>query len=103
MNNIPLKLRDELAEETRMKVCARRDEWNCAGRITWEHAWIYAKKQIQEKWAILGICEYHHLGKGMDKRKHEWLSLQLATTEDLSKYPRKDWKQARIYLAKLFK
>ena len=57
---------------------------NCEGRITWEHALIYGGSQIDEAWAILGICEFHHAvnrhqdGKGMNKEKHEWLALRQA-------------------------
>lgn len=67
-----------------MKVCARRDEGNCDGRITWEHAIIYAGHQLQEAWAILGICAYHHAVDrfqdcgDLDKAKHEWLALRQA-------------------------
>lgn len=73
--------------------CVRKNEGSCSGRITWEHAWIYGANKIQEKWAIIPLCEHHHLGKGMIKWKNELIALRRATPEDLAKYPRKDWAQ----------
>lgn len=79
-----------MAEDPYMKVCARRN-WECQGRITWEHAFIYAGRQINERWAIIPLCEYHHLGKGMDKRVNEQIAISRATKEDLQKYPKRNW------------
>lgn len=96
MNNIPLSLREEMAADPYYKVCARKSK-ACNGRITWEHAWIYAGKQIQEKWAIIPLCWYHHLGDGLHKEKNQAISLFRATPEDLAKYPKKDWEQSLKY------
>lgn len=89
MRKIPIRLRDEMANDPYYQKCARRDEGNCGGRITWEHAIIHAGKQLNEKWAILPICEYHH-GVGMyqdrgnlNKEKHIWLALCRATDDEL--------------------
>lgn len=75
----------------------------CWGRSTMEHAWIYGGRQITDKWAIVRICYWAHLGKGLDKRKNEWLALRHATPEDLKKYPGKNWVQIKKYLNKLSK
>ncbi len=96
MNNMPLSLRKKLAADPFYKTCARKNP-DCVGRITWEHAWIYAGKQIQEKWAIIPLCEYHHLGDGLDKEKNQIISLGRATIEDLKKYPRGMWSQKLRY------
>lgn len=92
-----------------MSVCARADEGNCAGRITWEHALIYAGRQLDEAWAILCICSYHH---GVDeyqdcgdlnKEKHEWLALRQAPEgrlEELSKAV--NYKQRLKYLDSIY-
>lgn len=102
MNRIPIKLRKEIAEDPYMKTCARKNG-ECNGRITWEHAWIYAGRQIQEKWAIIPLCVYHHLEEGLDKRENQRISLARATKEDLSKYPKKDWEYEKRQLALLAK
>lgn len=104
MRRISEKVKKELVADPRMKVCAREDEGNCEGRITWEHALIYGGSQIDEAWAILGICEFHHAvnrhqdGKGMNKEKHEWLALRQAPPEAREKYPRINWDQRLKYL-----
>ena len=93
MNNVPKKLRKQWAEEDgyfgNQRVCMRADEGNCDGRITKEHAIIFAGKQLQEEWAILDICAFHHEvdfhqdGGGMNKQKHVWLALMRAPEERL--------------------
>lgn len=77
--------------------CAR---WSgqCEGRITLEHAWIYAGKQINEIWAIIPLCWFHHLGAGLNKEFNQYLSIVRATPADFAKYSRFDWVQRRRYL-----
>jgi hypothetical protein len=93
MRPIPKKLRDDMASDPYYETCARASEGGCRGRITWEHALIYAGRQINEKWAIIPLCVYHHLGEGLNKRTNERIAVARATEEDLKKYPRKNWKQ----------
>lgn len=100
MRPIPPAMREELALEPRMKRCvlAGLGLSECYGRIEWDHCFIYAGRQISEKWNLNGVCQSHHRVKDS-----EWLvraaimrsSLRLATPEDLAKYPRKDWAQVR--------
>jgi hypothetical protein len=79
--------------------CSRIDDLeNCSGRITFEHAWIYAGKQIDEKWAIVPECVYHHLSTGLDKSKNKLIALMRATAEDLAKYPKTNWERLFNYL-----
>lgn len=94
---IPIALRNELSKDPYYSTCARANEHSCSGRITWEHCWIYGGKQIQEKWAIIPLCERHHdvlswQDKGdLNKTLNHRISLARATAEDLAKYPKKDW------------
>ena len=70
----------------------------CSGRIEWHHPWIYGGSQINEAWAIVGGCTYHHDEVNKDKaikQAFETASLLLATEKDLGKYPRKDWGQIK--------
>lgn len=101
MRPIPLKLRLELAADPYYKVCARFNAV-CEGRITWEHSWIYAGKQINEKWAIIPLCHYHHQGGGLDKDKNRYIALLRATAEELAKYPRRKWDQELNFLKKKY-
>lgn len=110
MRKIPKELVKEMEEDPYYKVCARRatDGSNCAGRITWEHVFIYAGKQINEVWSIIPLCERHHgvnsyQDRGLlDKQMNEYISLCRATDEDLALYPKKDWKTLRDYLKKRY-
>lgn len=98
---IPAKLREEMANDPYYKSCARKGS-DCSGRITWEHSFIY-KNQIQERWAIIPLCWYHHLGDGLNKELNQYLALKRADIEDLCKrMPRKDWKQIYSFLNKKY-
>jgi len=101
MRPIPPAMREELDALPRMHRCERFSE-ECQGRITWEHVWIYGGRQINEIWAIIGLCEYHHLGKGLNKEMNQWISLKYATAEMLKKYPRRAWEQIRSFLNKKY-
>jgi len=107
MNNTPKKIRDYWEEDPAMR-CDRHDEGNCAGRLTKEHALIYAGKQIQEIWAILDICAFHHEvdqyagSGGMDKKKHEWIAISRMATSDFIKYPRRNWRQDLVLLESIY-
>jgi len=98
MNNIPLKLRAEMANDPYYKKCVREQDGDCNGRITYEHSMIYASRQIQERWAIVPLCWHHHLGNGLKKEINQLIALRRATQSDLARYPRKDWATLRKYL-----
>ncbi len=105
MRPISIKMRNTLSNMPRMKVCELlySDMSDCEGKIEYHHVWIYAGRQINEIWAILGVCKRHHDMVKTDRRVKEALerrSLEIATNEELSKYPKKDWKQLKIYLRK---
>lgn len=108
MNNSPQKLKDLWQKQTNRK-CMREDEGDCAGRLTKEHAIIYAGKQLQEDWAILDICAYHHgvdefqdCGK-LNKEKHVWLALMRATDADLLRISKAiNYLQLRERLSKIY-
>jgi hypothetical protein len=103
MRATPKHIYDEIARER--PFCERNallHDHICQGRSTMEHAWIYRGRQITEKWAIIRLCEWSHLGKGLNKRINEWISLRHATEADLKKYPNKNWEQIKKYLNKLY-
>lgn len=104
MRKISPEVKAGLLEEP--DVCARRKEGGCAGRITWEHALTYAGRQIDEIWAIIKLCEYHHSvnhyqdGGDLDKNKNQWIALNRATDEELQKYPKAGFIELRNRLNK---
>lgn len=91
MNNIPPKLKTELAVDPYYKVCARSGLFGhvCSGRVTWEHALYYAGKQIQARFAIVPLCEFAHSvckyqdGGDMSKEINVWIALNRATDDEL--------------------
>lgn len=109
MNNMPLKLRKKLANDPFYDKCSRRGR-ECSGRITFEHALYYAGSQIQEEWAIIPLCWYHHLGEGLVKDFNEWVALnRLFSNEEWLKEAKKkyskailNWKQRVLFLNKKY-
>lgn len=92
MNKVPKKLRRKWVEEDwrgEVRACVRAHEGNCSGRLTKEHAIIYAGKQLQEEWSILDVCEYHHAVNNfqdrgnLKKEIHVWIALNRAPDERL--------------------
>lgn len=88
MYNMPKKLRRDLAEDSFYTVCARRealDDHACQpdpvfGKlIEWEHALIYAGKQVQKHFAIVPLCWWAHRGPGLNKEINVWIALNRAT------------------------
>ena len=92
MRAIPKKLLNEMLSDPYYLVCARRN-LDCNGRITFEHAFTYAQRQINEKWAIIPLCWNHHLGNKLDKNKNRLIALKRATKQDLLKYQKVNWEQ----------
>lgn len=72
-------------------ICLLKDS-NCSGRITREHCLTYGGRQIDEAWAIIKICAWHHSvdqfqdGGGLNKEKNVWVALNRATDDELLKY-----------------
>lgn len=101
---IPKILLKELLDDKFYETCVRSKENNCHGKITLEHALIFGGKQVQEKFAIIPVCAYHHGvneyqdSGDLNKEYHWWIALSRATDEDLAKYSKSDWKQRLKYL-----
>jgi hypothetical protein len=114
MRPIPPRMRQELESMPRMRRCTLstvQDLYGaCSGRLRnpeWHHVWTYGGPQINELWAILAGCTYHHDEVKKDpaiKDAFESASLMLATEADLAKYPRKNWTQEmkRLGILKLW-
>lgn len=99
---IPKKLLNEILQDPYYKSCSRKG-FDCDGRITLEHSFIYAGKQIQEKWSIIPLCWHHHLGKGLNKELNHYLALCRADLNDLKRrMPKRDWVQMFNYLDKKY-
>ncbi len=93
------------------KTCARAGlhSHECDGRITWEHAMIYAGGQIQARWAIIPLCAKAHAvdqyqdGGDLDKRCNEWIALNRASPDELLAISKaKDYFYRKNFLNKIF-
>jgi len=106
MHPIPLDVRAVLEKRPEMHRCIyckiKAEREKCCdmygrrnGRVEWEHAFIYSGKQIQEWWAIIGVCYYHHRGDGQNKDFNKWCALKRVTAKQFAelkeKYPRFNW------------
>jgi len=90
-----------MATDPYYKVCSRNLAFNdhaCApdpmtGRlIEWEHALMWAGRQLQERFAIIPICWWAHRGPGLDKKKNRSIAIARMTEQDLDRYPNKEWR-----------
>ena len=100
MRPIPQKLRNELSFDLNMNICVLRVlgiEHEC-GPVQWHHPWIYARKQINEYWAIVPVCENAHNNEVQFRLYFEFYSLLKARPEDLAKYPKFNWYQRKMYI-----
>ena len=97
MRKIPIKLRNELAN----------DEWYCRcclcgdAPVEWHHAIKYRGCQVNERWAIVPACKDCHQRR---LKELELVALERATDEDFAKYPNHEhWIQRRKYLQEKLK
>ena len=101
-----MKLRTEMSQDKFMARCIYCDIGRgneCRGRVEWEHAFIYAGKQINEAWAIVPVCTYHHRGNGLDKEYNQYRAIIRADINDLLlRMPKRDWAQIKNYLQKKY-
>lgn len=94
MTKIPIKVRKEIANDPTYRVCKLEGHHGhiCGGRITMEHAIIYAGRQIQEKWAIVSICargqevDQFQDAHTMNKELNQWVAFNQATDEELQAF-----------------
>lgn len=102
MRPIPIKMRTEMSKDKFMARCVCRNlggGFDCSGKVEWEHAFLYAGKQINEPWAIVPVCTYHHRGKGLNKEFNQYQAIIRADIDDLCRrMPKKDWQQIYNYL-----
>jgi hypothetical protein len=86
MNNIPKKLKDEILSDPFYKRCCITGVLSTNEKVEWHHNFIYAGRQLQEKWCILPIAEKIH--KNIDKYLDQCdrIMLNRATDEQLKKY-----------------
>lgn len=96
MTKIPTRVRVQIENDPNYKVCALIGHHGhvCGGRVTMEHALIYAGKQIQEKWAIVPICakgqevDQYQDAHTMNKDLNKWVALNQGSDDDFKMFPK---------------
>lgn len=90
MRKISLKNRKAIAADPFYRVCARASEGTCRSKhITIDHAIIVAGRQIDELWALIPLCTWHHSvnefqdSGDLDKEKNLHIALSRATNEEI--------------------
>lgn len=86
MNNIPPKLKAEMAADPYYKKCCISGRLATNTKIEWHHNLIFAGKQVQEKWCILPLAEDIHREIVKYKEKCNWIMLNRSTDADLERY-----------------
>ena len=89
MRKISEELKEDILQDPYYEKCARQKDGSCDGRITFEHSIIFKGSQLNEKYAIIPLCEYHHAvnqyqdGGDLNKEINECISLNRATKSEL--------------------
>jgi len=89
MNNIPKKLRAELAVDPEYKLCMVTGEPARRGDpIQWHHAMIFAGRQVQKRFAIVAIKKSIHeeVHNPVIKEFIDWIVLNRMTESELDYY-----------------
>lgn len=88
MNNIPKKLRDNIAADPFYERCCITGVFANQTKVEWHHNLIYAGRQVQEKWAILPLAKAVHDQANNPKVRErlDWIMLNRATDDELRRY-----------------
>jgi hypothetical protein len=97
MRPIPKKLREEMSTDPYYSRCCLNDH-ECEGRIEWDHTTTHQGRQVNEKWAIIPVCQYHHREQRF-KELRQLVALNRASVTDLQAISKAiNWVQRRDYL-----
>lgn len=87
MRPIPLSLSNEMSEDPFMKVCCLSSHGeDCYGKIEWHHNLIYAGRQVNARFCIVGLCKFHHDKIAYFKEKVDWVMVNRASDDELQSY-----------------
>lgn len=112
MRKLSTKSKKEIKENPFYSQCALNgyEDHICGGRVTIEHAIIFAARQVDEPWALVPICaKFHGVDRFQDngeliKEMTEWVALSRVTDSQLFEMAKfeltkmKPYQQRRKYL-----
>lgn len=81
---IPKAINEQMNRDPFMKRCCLRDD-ECSERIERHHSITFCSKRLNEAWAILPVCSYHHRVEARYDIgiKLLWIALNRATDQEL--------------------
>lgn len=88
MNNIPPRLREEMAADPFYQRCCITGAMARNRKVEWHHNFQFAGRQVQEKWCILPLAEVVHHNIERFKEECDWIMLNRADEATLKKYSR---------------
>ena len=88
MRAIPQKLKNELEQDAWYKRCCITGRTKIQEKIEWHHNFIFAGRQVNEKWCILPMAKsIHDREKEQEiKTRLNWIMFNRADNETLKKY-----------------
>ena len=88
MNNMPPRLREEIAADPFYERCCITRAMARNTKVEWHHNFQFAGKQVQEKWCILPLAKAVHDKIERHKEECDWIMLNRADEATLRKYSR---------------
>lgn len=83
---IPQHLKDQIYLNKFFTKCCIADK-DCQGRVSIHHNLIFAGKQVNEFWALLPLCGYHHYNEGRKNIKSKLnVIMRKRSNGELEKY-----------------
>ena len=86
MRKMPLSLRKELQRDPFYQKCCITGYSNKFVKIDFHHNFIFAGRQVNEKWCILPLGSLVHIHIVQFKEQCDWIMLNRADEETLKKY-----------------
>lgn len=103
MNNIPAKLKKEMAADPYYQKCAITGALAKNTKVEWHHNLIFAGKQVQEKWCIIPLRADIHEQIVKYKERVDHIMLNRATDDELRRYSKaRDLIRERDRLNKIY-
>ena len=86
MNNIPKKLKEEMATDPFYARCCITGALAKDTKVDWHHNLIFAGRQVQEKWCILPLAKHVHDYIVKYKEQCDWIMLNRADDDTLRRF-----------------
>lgn len=111
MKVIPQRVRKEMQTDLEYKFCMLRSYKGhvCGGRITIEHALMFAGTQVDFKNALISVCargqevDHYQDAHTMDKNLNRWVALNRMTDVEIDSISKAfDWRRERDRLNAIY-